>query len=546
MRAIPQSNTQSVRPTAGAFAASERLQLEPPTLSEAWTHDAPAPLWTPRSLDRLQCFFPLFAAPTAGAFAAPLSDCVPAAKYLQEYLPAALRALVADPTKPLPFLPPTDDIAVYLLPRVTAWAAAVEPRAGVAPILAGCEQRVRTLEDADLLQPLIRAARAGGRAPSDEIFVRCNLLMDPEAGGSPLEWLTAEDAHWLLQHPCWAPEASCFLATRAGEAPSVERGLAVSRPSLADLLCFLPWAAPAHPGLGQGPYGVLRWPNGTTYTGTLVRGRCHGWGRRTNASSLYEGEFKDGLPNGRGVKTFASGYRIQGEFKNDRATGPCVVTYGNGDRFEVAFKDGGAHGWGIRTFANGDRFAGEFKNGRAHGPCTLTFAHGESHGESHGDCIRGEFLDGRAMGHGSRTFASGDLIYGTFKDGGANASGVVSFVKSDRAQQSGKRALRLPDGSSYKQTLVNGRIVQETQTRPPVVALPFRIAAGAIVDATDKNGDRCLARVHAVLHDGAIRVGFCGFSAEADETIPAAEVEQRVTERDTRATRSDSLDSWDT
>lgn len=453
-----------------------------------WLHDPPAPWkdlgteeptpWTPRSKAHLQRFFPLFAAPTVDAFLPVLSDCVPAAECLKEYCRAAAQALVTDPTTPLPFVPPTDAIAEYLLPRVKAWAAAVEPRAGVAPILAGCEQHVQNLMDARRLQSLIEAPRAADVAPSDEIFVRCNLLMNAGARESLWDWLQAADAAWLLRSRGWAEHALRFLATRAGqEAPADSRLVSVSGPAQAYLAWFGPWGAQHYAGTieeagglfrnGQATgYGVLTWTSGKTYKGTFAQGCGHGWGMLFEAGFSHEGEFKNNAANGRGVRTFA-----------------------NGDRVEGTFEDGTLHGHGIKTFANGDSFAGEFK-------------------------------DDKAAGRGRLTLASGDCIEGAFKD-----DGMI-----------GPRTLTLNDGSTYVQTLLAGRMVHETRTRAPATRLPFRIRAGAIVDAADRHGDWYLARIIAVWHDGSVQIGLCGFSPEADDTIPAAEVEERVAERDTRRT----------
>lgn len=71
-----------------------------------------------------------------------------------------------------------------------------------------------TLGDEDLLRSLLEAARARDVPPSDEMFVLCNWLMNPAAGASRLAWLTAGDAHWLLQLAPWNDEAARFLASK--------------------------------------------------------------------------------------------------------------------------------------------------------------------------------------------------------------------------------------------------------------------------------------------------------------------------------------------
>lgn len=376
-------------------AALKPLQLEPPALSDALGSDART-LWTPRSRDYLRRFFPLFGAPTAGEFKEPLADCPAAAECLKEYLPAAIDALVENPGKPLPFIPATDEIAEYLHPRVIAWAAAVGPRAGVAPILAGCEQRIRLLQDERLLRALISAARAGDVAPSDEIFVRCNLFMAPAADGSRLDWLTAADARWLLLHPFWNEAATRLLAAKAGEAPRVRWGLRlVSGPPQANLH-FAFWDIREYVGTTERKglfsnkreavgFGVLTWFSGGTYTGTFAHSRRHGWGITVDRSYRYEGEFKDDASNGRGVRT-DTGFRHDGVYKNGRANGHGVMTCANGDRLEGEFKDDTLDGRGVMTRANGDRFEGQYKDGKVNGRGVWSYANG--------DRVEGEYKDG--------------------------------------------------------------------------------------------------------------------------------------------------------
>src|SRR5262245_42312357 len=63
-------------------------------------------------------------------------------------------------------------------------------------------------------------------------------------------------------------------------------------------------------------------PNQTiSWVGPCVGGRAEGqgtlqWFRDGWPGNRYEGEYRDGKPNGRGVLTYASGDRYEGEFRN--------------------------------------------------------------------------------------------------------------------------------------------------------------------------------------------------------------------------------------
>jgi hypothetical protein len=59
----------------------------------------------------------------------------------------------------------------------------------------------------------------------------------------------------------------------------------------------------------------------------------------------YEGEFKDGKPNGQGVKTWSDGARYEGEHKDGEPNGQGVKTWSDGVRYEGEWKDGKPIEW---------------------------------------------------------------------------------------------------------------------------------------------------------------------------------------------------------
>ena len=54
----------------------------------------------------------------------------------------------------------------------------------------------------------------------------------------------------------------------------------------------------------------------------------------------YEGNWKNGIWNGRGKYTFNDGFGYEGEWKNGVENGMGILTYLNGDKYEVEFKNG--------------------------------------------------------------------------------------------------------------------------------------------------------------------------------------------------------------
>jgi hypothetical protein len=130
------------------------------------------------------------------------------------------------------------------------------------------------------------------------------------------------------------------------------------------------WSGGCAKGLAQGR-GVLQWYRAGKPTG----------GR-------YEGEYRDGVMNGRGVATFESGNRYDGEWQDGRRTGRGVFTWPNGNRFEGQWEDGKRTGWGVHTF-DGKRYEGEYSNDMPHGAGTYTAADGRVYaGTWKNGCLR--------------------------------------------------------------------------------------------------------------------------------------------------------------
>ena len=61
----------------------------------------------------------------------------------------------------------------------------------------------------------------------------------------------------------------------------------------------------------------------------------------------------------------------EGEFKDDRPDGKGVFTYVNGDKYDGQFARGLKNGYGMEYFANGFMYEGQYKNGRAEGEGTM-------------------------------------------------------------------------------------------------------------------------------------------------------------------------------
>ena len=79
-------------------------------------------------------------------------------------------------------------------------------------------------------------------------------------------------------------------------------------------------------------------------------------------SARYEGEYRNGKMNGRGVLHYPNGHRYEGDFVDDKRHGTGVHEWARGDVYEGQWQDGKPHGSG--TYTKGDQqFAGTWRKG---------------------------------------------------------------------------------------------------------------------------------------------------------------------------------------
>jgi hypothetical protein len=115
------------------------------------------------------------------------------------------------------------------------------------------------------------------------------------------------------------------------------------------------------------------------YAGPCVNGLAEGRGI-AEGTAHYEGKFRAGKKEGRGVKTWPNGDRYEGDFADDRKDGRGVYVFGRGpwagERYEGEFSNDRRHGTGTYRWANGDVYTGPWENDAFTGePTPMMFAH---------------------------------------------------------------------------------------------------------------------------------------------------------------------------
>jgi hypothetical protein len=135
------------------------------------------------------------------------------------------------------------------------------------------------------------------------------------------------------------------------------------------------------------------------------------------AGGIYEGDMRNGVPEGRGAFQFDDGRRYEGGFAGGRFNGQGRMRYPDGRRVEGSFRDD-AEDRITLTYPDGRVFEGQARKGVPQGEGTLKLADGST--------ITGRFQGGRAEGKALQRRADGSMFFGSFVRGEAQGSGVCA------------------------------------------------------------------------------------------------------------------------
>jgi hypothetical protein len=114
--------------------------------------------------------------------------------------------------------------------------------------------------------------------------------------------------------------------------------------------------------------GILKYKNGSIYTGQFVKNLFHGKGEiKFSSKDYYIGDFLFGQRQGNGKYIFADGHQYEGEFKSDQRNGQGIMKYVNNDTYQGNWQNDQPQGQGVYTFGDGSSYTGSFKNGNFEG-----------------------------------------------------------------------------------------------------------------------------------------------------------------------------------
>jgi hypothetical protein len=149
--------------------------------------------------------------------------------------------------------------------------------------------------------------------------------------------------------------------------------------------------------------GILTFKNGDMYSGDWKNGKADGAGRlhfyENGGNIIQGGEWKNGklngkgaeMYNGKGVKMY-EGYEYEGEWKENHKEGQGTISYVNGVKYKGEWKKDKPNGQGTMIYENGNKYEGELRNGKPNGQGTMTYKNGSKY---EGEWKEGKWVSGQ-------------------------------------------------------------------------------------------------------------------------------------------------------
>lgn len=184
--------------------------------------------------------------------------------------------------------------------------------------------------------------------------------------------------------------------------------------------------------------GTYTWPNGTTYTGDIVDGLCHGVGQQQLGGGMvvYDGQWARGVRHGQGTVIFLGekGCQYSGQWEDDAKSGEGMMVHRSGNWYEGQWRDDKKCGDGMMVWATrGEQYSGTWQRDLPEGfgeyIWWLRVPRAKIRASQVQQCNRyvGEFHSGKRHGYGRFFYANGAYYEGEWQDNVRHGRGVFIF-----------------------------------------------------------------------------------------------------------------------
>ena len=163
--------------------------------------------------------------------------------------------------------------------------------------------------------------------------------------------------------------------------------------------------------------GLCIFPDGSYYKGRFRDGHQDGEGKLTNPDSSYsyEGQWKKGLPHGKGKEIIGNNV-YEGNFINGEKNGKGLQQYGDGSHYEGEFHHNLINGEG-EYYCKNNYWRGKWVDGYLEGPGKQIIAKEDLRNLNHASEYVGDFQKGERSGHGTFKWNNNYQYEGRFKRG---------------------------------------------------------------------------------------------------------------------------------
>lgn len=210
--------------------------------------------------------------------------------------------------------------------------------------------------------------------------------------------------------------------------------------------------------------GVITWFSGPKYEGELKDGRFNGTGTYYISEKQFrKGQWQNGKMEGKGFFQIEPGNWYEGDFINDNYEGKGIYHFTDGSLYDGQWANSEMNGKGVFTYKDKSRYEGDFKNNERNGQGKFTFTDGRTYT---GLFAKGDFVKGTLM------YADGKIITGEF----------LNF-----APIAGKTTSNNPPAKKQEQPVLDNTLCEKLQ----------KICKNNGVDLYDLGGDKFLRMAKA-------------------------------------------------
>jgi len=213
--------------------------------------------------------------------------------------------------------------------------------------------------------------------------------------------------------------------------------------------------------------GIQVFADGSIYEGQWKNSKPHGKGRLIHIDGdVYFGDWKEEKADGTGVYTHIDGSRYEGEWSRDLQEGKGKEFWPDGSNYQGEYHLGKKNGNGILHWTEGSEYKGEFKENNIEGKGEYLWSDGRRY--------IGEWISNKMQGKGTFIWPDGKIYEGCFVNDKKEGIGKMRWPNGKiyeggwlNGKQHGKGVFTNDKGEKTEGNWINGKKEQFESSNPP-------------------------------------------------------------------------------